>query len=142
MSTNLSRSQCDCGHQFTLGSFRGQKIEFRKYARFAPRCGCKLVCPECKKVYFGCVNHTHDYWNECIDDFDKREISIINNKTIKNRHINKFAVRINGCATSLGANSISLSYYDTYSDEGEGKDTENPYGLFTEDTDPLTDWVE
>lgn len=32
MSTNLSRSQCDCGHQFTLGSFRGQKIEFRKYA--------------------------------------------------------------------------------------------------------------
>lgn len=153
MSSNLGQSTCLCGHQFTLGSFHGQPIEFRQIGDYAPQMGCKLVCPSCGKVYFGWIRHDYEYWSrDSLQEFDKDTVQIAG-RMVENSMKGKFAKRIavhshmsggigdNERVVQLGFNQIDLSFYETGRDEGEGVDDPNPSYIFTDDSHPLTDWM-
>lgn len=154
MSTNRNKSTCDCGHQFTLGSFRGQPIEFRQNGDYAPQPGCKLTCPDCGKVYFGWIRSEWEFWsNESMEEFDKDEYTCpVTGKMRKNYQKGKFAKRItvpailnNGVekeqVVHIGYNQIDTAYYESRRDEGQGIDTDTPRDLFTGDTHEQTDWL-
>lgn len=152
MTTNRGTSKCDCGHQFNLGSFRGQAVEFRQVGDYAPQMGCKLICPACGKVYFGWIRHEFSYWGDkSLQEFDQDTIRAPDGKVYPNEAKGKFAKRIecpgflNGCGSTerivhLGLNQIDTAYYETFRDEGEGVDTNDPSYLFAADTHYLTDW--
>lgn len=141
MGTNRCSSRCDCGYQFNLGSFRGQPIEFRKYRDYAPLMGAKLICPDCGKVYFGWIKNDFEFWDEqSKESFDKDTNTVLGRK-YENPYKGKFAKRTNNGVVQLGYNQIDTAYYESFNDDAEGIDRPNPYGLFMEDTDPLTDWT-
>lgn len=141
MSRNLCRDTCFCDYQFTIADFVGKPIEFRQYGRYSPCLGCKLICPQCGKVFFGYIRYGDHYWDEPKKAFEKRNFDGIG--TIPNRHYGKFARKVK-CGSRetyehLGYYQIDLSYYETYNDEGEGIDTDKPAYLTQEDN-LLTRW--
>lgn len=142
MSCNLCTDKCvKCGYRFDIGDFRGKPLEFRRSGKYPPVPGVKLVC-SCGMVYFGWYRHDYQWWSEdSIDYFDKDKYPNHHGRLIDNEHKGKFANRFDdGKTIHLGYYKIDISYYEAYSDEGEGVDDPSPHGLFTEHTDELTRW--
>lgn len=144
MSRNLCKDSCDCGYVFGLNDFTGKTVEFRKYYDYAPHMGVKLPCPKCDKVYFGYIREGFDYWGDnekaFVDEFN------VNGQKIPNKQKGKFVKKQktedgDDLIMSLGYYQIDLSYYESYNDEGEGVDTDNPAYLCTED-DEKTRWYQ
>ncbi len=146
MSSNLCQDNCvKCGHVFTLGSFRGQPIEFRQRGQYVPQMGCKLVCP-CGMVYFGYIRTDHKYWSNPEDAFSEYVCGAHRfGISRKNEYFGKFARRYkhaDGRETfmDLGYYQIDLSYYESFNDEGEGVDSAKPGYLFAKEDDETTRW--
>lgn len=142
MSRNLCRDFCpDCGPEtkIKLSDLVGKPIEFRKYGRYSPTIGTKWICPKCGKVYFCHFRKFDTFWGELAEQFDKPTLNfgVPGHTREPNHHQGKFAIRIEGVAHETGCYEFDLSYYETYNDEGEGKDTEHPSWLCTKD-DPFT----
>jgi len=149
MSRNLCQDNCDCGYVFGIKDFIGQPIEFRKYYDYAPQMGTKLTCPECKKVYFGWIRKGHDFWGTSQADRCKSvqdELIYPNHEPIKNHQKGKFvkvSENLDGKPyfEDLGYYQIDISYYESYNDEGIGKDDDDPAHLCKEDDD-RTRWYQ
>jgi len=142
MSTNLCKDTCDCGFLFNLKDFVDKPVEFRQKSDYAPQMGVKLVCLDCGMVYFGWIRRSHTFWEGVKECFDKDIISypyISGNSNTKNTNKGKFAKRIGDDIYELGCYQIDLSYYETFNDEGEGIEVEEPHGLIEEDHE-LTRW--
>lgn len=138
MSRNLCKDQC-CGHRIELSELVGKPLEFRKYYDYRPVPGVKWQCPTCNRVYFIIIRTGHDYWGKNLkEQFDKDEISFGNGHVHENTNKGKFARRtknFNGeeHIEELGWYEFDMSFYESYNDEGEGKDIDNPAHLCTKD---------
>jgi len=149
MSRNLCQDNCDCGYVFGIKDFIGQPIEFRQYGDYAPQMGTKLICPECKKVYFGWIRKAFNYWGESQED-RKRAFNdsneYIHGYVFPNEQKGKFVNKITDhkgkeYIERLGYYQIDISYYEAYNDEGVGEDTDDPAYLCTEDNEK-TRWYQ
>ena len=144
MSINLARDNCDCGYVFEIQDFTGQPCEFRQYQNYRPMMGVKLVCPDCGKVYFGWIRSGFNYWHNKKDAF-KDELTYAGH-TFKNEQKGQFVEKQTNYdgkehIIDLGYYQIDISYYESFSDEGIGKDTDNPPCLCTKD-DEKTRWYQ
>ena len=137
MSRNLCKDQC-CGRKIKLADLMGKPLEFRKYHDYRPMPGVKWQCPVCKRVYFISLHTGHEYWGESLKhQFENDYIEYYNGYRQPNNDKGKYAKRIQFMGkeqvTELGWYEFDMSFYETYNDEGEGKDTDQPAYLCQED---------
>ena len=132
MSRNLCKDQC-CGNKIKLADLVGKPLEFRKYYDYRPTPGVKWRCPKCERVFFIHIRSGHTHWGDTKNQFDKDDINYGRLYSCKNANKNKFAKRTDHGVEELGWYEFDMSYYETYNDEGEGVDTNEPAHLCTED---------
>jgi len=138
MSRNLCKDQC-CGHRIGLADLAGKPIEFRKYYDYSPHPGVKWLCPICNRAYFVWIRTGHTNWgNDLKEQFDKDLIDYGGGNIYPNTSKGKFARRIKNhnnepCVEELGWYEFDMSYYESFNDEGEGIDTDDPAYLCTDD---------
>lgn len=144
MSRNLCRDDCvQCGYTFTLADFRGKPLEFRKYYRYNPTWGVKLVCPDCGKVYFGWIRYDDKFWSKPEDALKDR--LGYGGDSWPNENKDKFVIECvdhkgQKCLQDIGYYTIDLSYYESYNDEGDGVDCADPVYIWLEADYPLGRW--
>lgn len=138
MSRNFCKDEC-CGHKLGLADLIGKPLEFRKYYDYAPHAGVKWTCPTCNRVYFVWLEHGHTYWGDLKDQFENETIRFTGGQEHPNADKGKFAKRMVSPVTGghhieeLGWYGFDMSFYESFNDEGEGKDTDDPAYLCTED---------
>ena len=138
MSRNLCKDQC-CGKRINLADLVGQPLEFRKYYEYAPRPGVKWTCSTCHRTYFVWIRTGHTHWGENLKhQFENDNINYGNGEVHPNRSKGKYARRTKNhrgeeYIEELGWYEFDMSFYETFNDEGEGKDTDDPPYLCTED---------
>ena len=146
MSRNLCKDQC-CGVKIKLADLVGKPLEFRKYYDYAPTPGVKWQCPECKRFFFVQIRTGHDYWGvdqEHRGRFDKDVLDYPNGQSFKNDQKGKFAKRTTDhkgqeYVADLGYYQLDMSFYESYNDEGDGTDTDDPAYICKKD-DERTRW--
>lgn len=139
MSRNLCTDRC-CGIAVKLSDLAGKPLEFRKYADYRPTVGTKWICPKCNKVYFVIIRTRDEVWGRDLkEQFDNDEVVFCNGQhRMPNANKGQFAKRDGeNNVHELGSYEFDLSYYETFNDEGEGVDTDDPSYMCTED-DELT----
>ena len=138
MSRNRNRDSC-CNNYIKIEDLIGKPLEFRKYGEYAPHPGVKWSCPTCKRVFFVWIQNNCQFWNDP-QDFDKEFIELPDGRRFENVHKGKFARWIKNhrgeeVAENLGYYHIDTSYYESFNEEGEGIDTDDPAYLCTTDDD-------
>jgi len=135
MSRNLCTDRC-CGVIVRLEDLAGKPLEFRKYHDYRPVVGTKWTCPKCNKVYFVIIRTRDTVWGEDLkDQFDHDKIAFCHGRHVHDNHNKgKFAKRYkDGQVHELGSYEFDLSYYESFNDEGEGVESEDPQYLCVED---------
>jgi len=137
MSRNLCKDKC-CGNYVRLADLIGKPLEFRKYYDYRPVPGVKWTCPICNRVYFIHLRTGHTNWGDLKHQFENDTINYSNGHIFPNTNKGKFARRTKDhhgqeYIEELGWYEFDMSYYETYNDEGEGKETDDPAYLCTED---------
>jgi hypothetical protein len=138
-SRNLCKDQC-CGQRLRLADLVGKPLEFRKYYDYAPRPGVKWTCPICNRTYFVWIRTGHTHWGDGLKhQFEEEYINYGFGHRHKNTSRGKHAKRTINPITGeesieeLGWYEFDMSFYESFNDEGEGKDTDDPAHLCTED---------
>jgi hypothetical protein len=131
MSRNLCKDKC-CGIRIKLADLVGQPLEFRKYADYHPVPGVKWICPKCKRAYFVHIRTHYRYWGEDnLQNFDQEMLHYPGQNAMMNQDKGKFAKRVKDLdgrerVEELGYYEFDMSFYESYNDEGEGKDVKRP----------------